>query len=71
MWLCSGIATPGPHWAQAQAAMVLGLGIIHVKLIFEHMVSLSTSGQVGLPGYRFQVAHGGQVGQQSLFSYVK
>ena len=33
--------------------------------------SVSTSGWVGLPGYGFQVAQGGQVGQQSLFSYVK
>ena len=32
---------------------------------------MSTSGRVGLLGYGFQVAHGGQVGQQSLFSYVK
>ena len=32
---------------------------------------VSTSGRVGLPGYGLQVAHGGQVGQQSLFSYVK
>ena len=51
--------------------MVLGLGNYMSELTFEHMVSLSTSGQVGLPGYGFQVAHGGQVGQQSLFSYVK
>ena len=33
--------------------------------------SVSTSGRVGLPGYGFQVAHGDQVGQKSLFSYVK
>ena len=33
--------------------------------------SVSTSGRVGLPGYGFQVACGGHVGQQSLFSYVK
>ena len=34
-------------------------------------MATSTSGRVGLPGYGFHVAHGGQVGQQSLFSYVK
>ena len=32
---------------------------------FEHVVSsVSTSGWVGLPGYGFQVAHGGQVGNE-------
>ena len=43
------------------------------SLFSEHMVSLSISDhdQVGLPGYGFQVAHGGQVSQQSLFSYAK
>ena len=50
---------------------VLGLGNYMSELTFEHIVNLSTSGQVGLPGYGFQVAHGGQVGQQNLLSYVK
>ena len=34
-------------------------------------MATSTSGRVGLPGYGFHVAHGGQVGQQTLLSYVK
>ena len=39
--------------------------------VFEYVArSVSTSGQVGLPGFGFQVGHGSQIGQQSLFSYV-
>ena len=56
LWQTNGVA-PGPARAQAWV------------ISFEHVVrSVSTSGRVGLPGYGFQVAHGGQVGQQSLFS---
>ena len=75
----SVIATPGPTRALHGPSIdnygsVPGSVIRLSQQAFGHVAkSVSTSGRVGLPGYNhgFQVAHGGQVSQQRLFSYVK